>query len=417
MVERMFFLIYDVIVVGGGPAGMIAAGTAASKGKRTMLAEKNEKLGKKLFITGKGRCNVTNTADFDEFMKNIPKNSKFFFSSFSSFSNNDLILLLESLGLKTKVERGGRVFPESDKSNDVIKALERYLNRNKVDVRLNSKLLEIRQENGAVTGALFDNGRVVECSSIIICTGGLSYPNTGSTGDGYKIAVKAGHSIIEPRPSLVPLVSDDAFVKELQGLSLKNVAIKAYAGGKLLYEDFGEMLFTHYGLSGPIILSASFFISDYLRRKQEIRISIDLKPALSEEELDKRIIRDFEKNINKQFKNSLDQLLPQKLIPVVISRSGIDESKEVHQITKQERKDMVKLLKGFTVTVSGTRPIEEAIVTSGGINLKEINPRTMESKLLKGLHFAGEIIDLDAFTGGFNLQIAFSTGYAAGFYA
>jgi len=417
MVERMFFLIYDVIVVGGGPAGMIAAGTAASKGKRTMLAEKNEKLGKKLFITGKGRCNVTNTADFDEFMKNIPKNSKFFFSSFSSFSNNDLILLLESLGLKTKVERGGRVFPESDKSNDVIKALERYLNRNKVDVRLNSKLLDIRQENGAVTGALFDSGRVVECSSIIICTGGLSYPNTGSTGDGYKIAVKAGHSIIEPRPSLVPLVSDDAFVKELQGLSLKNVAIKAYAGGKLLYEDFGEMLFTHYGLSGPIILSASFFISDYLRRKQEIRISIDLKPALSEEELDKRIIRDFEKNINKQFKNSLDQLLPQKLIPVVISRSGIDESKEVHQITKQERKDMAKLLKGFTVTVSGTRPIEEAIVTSGGINLKEINPRTMESKLLKGLHFAGEIIDLDAFTGGFNLQIAFSTGYAAGFFA
>mgnify|MGYP003747944699 FL=1 len=413
----MFFLKYDVIVVGGGPAGMIAAGTAASRGKSTMLAEKNEKLGKKLFITGKGRCNVTNTADFDEFMKNIPKNSKFFFSSFSSFSNDDLILLLESLGLKTKVERGGRVFPESDKSGDVIKALERYLNKNKVDVKLNSKLLDIRQKDGAVTGALFDNGQVVECSSIIICTGGLSYPLTGSTGDGYRIAGKAGHSIVEPRPSLVPLVSNDAFIKELQGLSLKNVAIKAYAEGKLLYEDFGEMLFTHYGLSGPVILSASFFISDYLRRKKEIIISIDLKPALSEEELDKRIIRDFEKNINKQFKNSLDQLLPQKLIPVVISRSGIDESKEVHQITKQERKDMVKLLKGFTVTVSDTRPIEEAIVTSGGINLKEINPRTMESKLVKGLYFAGEIIDLDAFTGGFNLQIAFSTGYAAGFYA
>jgi len=413
----MFLLKYDVIVVGGGPAGMIAAGTAASKGKRTMLAEKNEKLGKKLFITGKGRCNITNTADFDEFMKNIPKNSKFFFSSFNSFSNNDLILLLESLGLKTKVERGGRVFPESDKSSDVIKALERYLNKNKVDVKLNSKLLDIRQENGTVTGALFDNGQIVECSSIIICTGGLSYPKTGSAGDGYKIAAKAGHSIIEPRPSLVPLVSNDAFIKELQGLSLKNVAIRADADGKLLYEDFGEMLFTHYGLSGPVILSASFFISDYLRRKKEIKISIDLKPALSEEELDKRIIRDFEKNINKQFKNSLDQLLPQKLIPVVISRSGIDGSKEVHQITKQERKEMVKLLKGFTVTVSDTRPIEEAIVTSGGINLKEINPRTMESKLVKGLYFAGEIIDLDAYTGGFNLQIAFSTGYAAGFYA
>lgn len=254
----MFLLKYDVMVIGGGPAGMIAAGTAASKGKKTMLAEKNEKLGKKLFITGKGRCNITNTADFDEFLKNIPRNSKFFLSSFNNFSNNDLISLLESLGLKTKVERGGRVFPESDKSSDVIKALERYLNKNKVDVKLNSKLLDIRQENGAVTGALLDNGQVIECSSLIICTGGLSYPNTGLTGDGYEIAAKAGHSIIEPKPSLVPLVSTDPFVKELQGLSLKNVSIKVDANGKILYEDFGEMLFTHYGLSGPVILSASF---------------------------------------------------------------------------------------------------------------------------------------------------------------
>lgn len=396
---------------------MIAAGTAASKGKKTMLAEKNEKLGKKLFITGKGRCNITNTAEFDEFVKNIPRNSKFFLSSFNNFSNNDLVLLLESLGLKTKVERGGRVFPVSDKSSDVIKALERYLNKNKVDVKLNSKLLGIRHENGAVKGALLDNGQIIECSSLIICTGGLSYPKTGSTGDGYEIAVKAGHSIIEPKPSLVPLVSTDSFVKELQGLSLKNVSIKVDANGKILYEDFGEMLFTHYGLSGPVILSASFFVSDHLRKKKEIKIIIDLKPALSEEELDKRIIRDFESNINKQFKNSLDHLLPQKLIPVIISLSGINESKEVHQITKLERKSLIKLLKRFNVAVSDTRPIEEAIVTSGGINLKEINPKTMESKLLKGLHFAGEIIDLDAFTGGFNLQIAFSTGYAAGFYA
>lgn len=408
---------YDVIVIGGGPAGMIAAGTAASKGKNTILIEKNEKLGKKLYITGKGRCNITNTAYPDEFMKNIPRNSKFFISSYNSFSNNDLITLLESLGLKTKVERGGRVFPVSDKSSDVIQTLERYLNKNKVDVKLNTKFSDIIQENGAVTGALLDNGQIFECSSLIICTGGLSYPKTGSTGDGYKTAEKAGHNIIEPKPSLVPLVSDEAFIKELQGLSLKNISIRAYGDGKVLYEDFGEMLFTHYGLSGPIILSASFFISEYIRKIKEVKISIDLKPALSEDELDKRLIRDFDKNINKQFKNSLDHLLPQKLIPIIVSLSGIDESKEVHQITKLERKSLIKLLKGFTVSVSGTRSIEEAIVTSGGINLKEINPKTMESKLLKGLYFAGEVIDLDAYTGGFNLQIAFTTGYAAGFYA
>ncbi|MDD4503457.1 MAG: NAD(P)/FAD-dependent oxidoreductase [Clostridiaceae bacterium] len=405
---------YDVVVLGGGPAGMMAAGTAASIGKRTLLVEKNEKLGKKLFITGKGRCNVTNFADFDEFMKNIPKNSKFFYSSFNNFSNYDLIELLKSLGLKTKVERGGRVFPESDKSSDVIKALERYLSKHNVEVKLNSKLLNIRQEDGAISGVLLDSGQIVECSSVIICTGGVSYPQTGSTGDGYEIAKRAGHSICELMPSLVPLLTKEAFIKDLQGLSLKNVSIKASADGKLVYEDFGEMLFTHYGLSGPIILSASFYVSEYLRKKKGIKIDIDLKPALSEEELDKRIIRDFEKNTNKQFKNSLDELLPKKLIPVIIALSGIDESKEVHQISKLERKVLVKLLKGFNVTISGTRPIEEAIVTSGGINLKEINPKTMESKLVKGLYFAGEVIDLDAFTGGFNLQIAFSTGYAAG---
>ncbi len=405
---------YDVIVIGAGPAGMIAAGTAASMGRKTLLIEKNEKLGKKLFITGKGRCNVTNAADFDEFMKNIPKNSKFFYSSFNNFSNNDLIELLESLGLKTKVERGGRVFPASDKSSDVIKALERYMNKYKVDIKLNSKILNIIHEDEEVKGALLDNGQFIECSSVILCTGGVSYPQTGSTGDGYEIARKAGHSVSKLMPSLVPLVSKDAFIKDLQGLSLKNVSIKAMAEEKVIYEDFGEMLFTHYGLSGPIILSASFYISDYLRKKKNIKISIDLKPALSEEELDKRIIRDFEKNSNKRFKNALNELLPQKLIPVVIALSGIDETKEIHQITKLERKSMVKLLKGFTVAIEGTRSIDEAIVTSGGINLKEINPKTMESKLVKGLYFAGEIIDLDAFTGGFNLQIAFSTGYAAG---
>lgn len=405
---------YDVAVLGGGPAGMMAAGTAASMGRKTIIIEKNEKLGKKLFISGKGRCNVTNSADFDEFMKNIPKNSKFFYSAFNNFSNNDLIELLLSLGLKTKVERGGRVFPASDKSSDVIKALERYMHKYNVDIKLNSKVLNIKQEDGEVKGVLLDNGQFVECSSVIICTGGVSYPQTGSTGDGYELARRLGHSVNELMPSLIPLVSKDAFIRDLQGLSLKNVAIKAFSENKLLYEDFGEMLFTHYGLSGPIILSASFYAADYLRKNREIKINIDLKPALTEEELDKRILRDFEKNTNKQFKNSLDELLPQKLIPVVIDLSGIEGIKEVNQITKLERKALVALLKGFVVKIEGTRPIEEAIVTSGGINLKEVNPKTMESKLVKGLYFAGEVMDLDAFTGGFNLQIAFSTGHAAG---
>lgn len=410
----MIFVKYDVVVIGGGPAGMLAAGTAASVGRKTILIEKNDKLGKKLFISGKGRCNVTNIADFDEFMKNIPKNSKFFYSAFRSFSNNDLIELLESLGLKTKVERGGRVFPASDKSNDVIKTLERYMKKHEVDIKLNSRLLSVKQEDGEIKGVLLDNGQYIECSSVIICTGGMSYPQTGSTGDGYELARKLGHSVTELLPSLVPLVSKDSFIKDLQGLSLKNVAIKAIAEGRLLYNDFGEMLFTHYGLSGPVILSASFYVSEYIKKKKEIKIAIDLKPALSEEELDRRILRDFEKYTNKQFKNSLDELLPQKLIPVVIALSGIDEAKEVNQITRLERKNLVKLLKEFTVSIEGTRPIAEAIVTSGGVNLKEINPKTMASKLINGLYFAGEVLDLDAFTGGFNLQIAFSTGYAAG---
>ena len=408
---------YDVVVIGGGPAGIMAAGTSASMGKKTMLAEKNEKLGKKLYITGKGRCNLTNSADFDEFMRNIPKNSKFFYSSFKSFSNYDLIALLNSFGLKTKVERGGSVFPESDKSSDVIKALERYLKNNNVSIKLKSLLTDIVTEEGAVRGVVLDHKKVVECGSAVICTGGLSYPQTGSTGDGYEIAKRAGHSISGLIPSLVPLVSNDAFINDLQGLSLKNVAIKAIVDEKTVYEDFGEMLFTHYGLSGPVILSASYYISDSLRKRKSARISIDLKPALSEENLDKRLIRDFEKSINRQFNNSLNELLPKKLIPVIIALSGIEESKAVHQITRAERKALIKLLKDFSVEVSGTRPIEEAIVTSGGISLKEINPKTMESKIIKGLYFAGELIDLDAFTGGFNLQIAFSTGYTAGFHA
>lgn len=405
---------YDVIVVGGGPAGMLAAGTAGSRGRKTLLLEKNEKLGKKLFITGKGRCNITNSAEFDEFMNNLPKNSKFFYSAFNSFSNKDLIVLLNSLGLRTKVERGGRVFPESDKSSDVIKALDRYLVRNGVDIRLDAEVSDIMYDAGRITGVKLISGSVIECSSVVICTGGMSYPQTGSTGEGYEWAKEAGHTVTPLQPSLIPLISKEEYIKELQGLSLKNVAIKATVDGKTIYSDFGEMLFTHYGLTGPIILSASFYVSDYIRKAREVKISIDLKPALTEEELDRRILKDFEKTINKHFKNSLDELLPKKLIPVVIRLSGIDEAKEIHQITKNERKNLVRLLKNFTCTVVDTRPIEEAIVTSGGVKLKEINPKTMESKLVKGLFISGELLDLDAFTGGFNLQIAFSTGYVAG---
>jgi predicted Rossmann fold flavoprotein len=405
---------YDVIVVGGGPAGILAAGAAGARGRSVLLIEKNEKLGKKLFITGKGRCNVTNAAEMDEFMSNIPKNSKFLYSAFRALSNNDLIAILSEMGLKTKIERGGRVFPESDKSSDVLKALQKYLDKNNVDIILNAAVTEIKVADNKVQKLLLEDGRSYDCESLIICTGGLSYPQTGSTGDGFEFAKGVGHTVTDIFPSLIPLVVKEDYIKELQGLSLKNVSIRVTVDNKSIYDDFGEMLFTHYGLSGPIILSASFYISDHLRKKKNIKLAIDLKPALSEEELDKRVLKDFSEKLNKQFKNSLDALLPQKLIPMIIKLSKIDENKEVNQISKEERKQLVSILKNFEFTIIGTRPIAEAIVTSGGISLKEINPKTMESKLVQGLYFAGEVMDLDAFTGGYNLQIAFSTGYAAG---
>lgn len=405
---------YDVIVIGGGPAGILAAGAAGARGRKVLLIEKNEKLGKKLFITGKGRCNITNSAEMDEFMSYIPKNSKFLYSAFRGLTNNDLISLLNEMGLKTKVERGGRVFPESDKSSDVLKALLKYLDKNSVEVMLNTEVKKIEVKDGRIDKVTLADGRSLACESVIVCTGGISYPQTGSTGAGHSFAKEAGHTITDLFPSLIPLVVKEDYIKELQGLSLKNVTIKVLVDNKEIYSDFGEMLFTHYGLSGPIILTASFYISEHLRKNKDIRVLIDLKPALSEEDLDKRVIRDFQENINKNFKNSLDALLPQKLIPVLIKLSKIDENKEVNQISKEERIRFVKLLKGMEFNIIGTRPIAEAIVTSGGVSLKEINPKTMESKLVQGLYFAGEVMDLDAFTGGFNLQIAFSTGYAAG---
>ncbi|MBZ4662364.1 MAG: NAD(P)/FAD-dependent oxidoreductase [Caloramator sp.] len=401
-----------VVVVGGGAAGMMAAIKAAQRGNRVILIEKNEKLGKKLFITGKGRCNVTSNKDIEEIIQNIPGNGEFMYSSLYTFTNYDLIDMIEAKGVKLKVERGDRVFPQSDKSSDIIKCFEEYLKENNVEILLKTKVTDIIAKDNKIYGVEINNNEIIRCDSVVLATGGKSYPGTGSTGDGYTFAKKLGHTIIDIRPSLVPLVCKEEWVKDLMGLSLKNVSIKVKNKGKTIYEDFGEMLFTHFGVSGPIILSASRKISDIL--PDEVEIFIDLKPALNYQELDKRILKDFQKYINKQFKNALDDLLPQKLIPVVVNLSGIPSDKVVNSITKKERGQLVNLLKSFKVTVIGTRPIEEAIITRGGVSVKEVDPSTMESKIVKGLFIVGELLDVDALTGGFNLQIAFSTGYCAG---
>jgi predicted Rossmann fold flavoprotein len=402
----------EIIVIGGGPAGMMAASTAGSRGLPVTLLEKNQKLGKKLYLTGKGRCNITNNADMEEFIANVPTNAKFLYSAFYTFTNQDLLTLLSQLGLKTKVERGNRVFPASDKSSDVIRALEKHLENNRVR-RLTGEADEITAENNQITGVRLKDGRVFPCSSIIVATGGISYPSTGSTGDGYRFAGKLGHTIIPPKPSLVPLETVEDWPKQAQGLSLRNCSITVVdQGGRKVFEEFGEMVFTHYGVSGPVILSASSYMGKM--EPGEYTIRIDLKPALTDEQLDARLQRDFLKFARKNFSNSLDELLPKKIIPVIIQLSKIAPEKPVHQITKEERHSLVSLLKGLELTVKEYRPIEEAIITSGGISVKEIDPGTMESKLVKGLFFAGEVIDVDAYTGGFNLQIAFSTGYLAG---
>lgn len=403
-----------VIVVGGGAAGMMAAIHAGELGNDVVLLEKNEKLGKKIYITGKGRCNVTNNCDVEDIFKNINRNPKFMYSAIYGFDNSSVYDLIERFGCKLKIERGGRVFPVSDHASDIIKALQKALLEYGVVVKLNSCVKDILVESGKAFGVIMSDGSKLFADKVILATGGLSYPTTGSTGDGYIFASKNGHTIVKTTPSLIPIITKEEWVKSLQGLSLKNVELKLLSEGKCVYKDLGEMLFTHFGVSGPLVLSLSSFYDIECEKRKSTELFLDLKPGLSEDELDKRVLKDFEKYSNKQFKNSLDDLLPKTLIPVIVDLSGIDPYKAVNEVTKEERKKMVNLLKNLKMTPVGTGPIQEAIITRGGVNVKEINSSTMESKLVKNLYFAGEIIDVDAMTGGFNLQIAWSTGYLAG---
>ncbi|HEX3021025.1 MAG TPA: NAD(P)/FAD-dependent oxidoreductase [Lachnospiraceae bacterium] len=403
-----------VIIVGGGAAGMMAGIYAARNGHDVSIYEKNEKLGKKLYITGKGRCNITNACDMETLFDNVMTNGKFLYSSFYAYNNFDVIDFFEEIGLKTKIERGNRVFPESDKSSDVIGALQRELAKNHVKIQFNSEVSDILVNDDHFTGIkLKGRKEVIKADSILIATGGISYPTTGSTGDGYRFAKELGHSITDLCQSLVPFNIKESFVKELQGLSLKNIKLTIRSKSKEIYSDFGEMLFTHFGISGPVVLSASSYVIPYLK-KGAVDAYIDLKPALTMEQLDARIIRDFEEFINKQFKNALDNLLPRKIIPVIISLSGIDPLKKVNNITKEERTILAQTIKNMKLSVESLRSYNEAVITKGGVSVKEINPSTMESKQVKGVYFIGEVLDLDALTGGFNLQIAWSTAYAAG---
>lgn len=406
-----------VLIIGGGAAGMMAAVFAAKNGNKVEIFEKNEKLGKKLFITGKGRCNITNAAELENFFPAVTSNPKFLYSAFYSFTNEQVISFFEELGVRTKVERGGRVFPVSDHSSDVIQALKKEMERLEVKINLNAEVKELRIEKRpsgeTVTGILLASGKKISGDAVIVATGGISYPSTGSTGDGYRFARKCGHKVSELSPSLVPMEVKEWYAGELMGLSLRNIEIRITDGKKKLYQEFGEMLFTHYGVTGPVILSASSIVGKKLKDK-ELTLHIDLKPALTEEQLDKRVLREFEANHNRQFKNAVDSLFPSKLRPVIVDLSGIPEEKKVHEITKEERLRFVRLIKDFTMTLTGLRGYNEAIITKGGVSVKEIDPGTMESKLVKGLYFAGEVLDLDAVTGGYNLQIAWSTGYLAG---
>jgi len=401
---------FDLIVIGGGPAGMMCAITAAERGLSVCLLEPNQKLGRKLRITGKGRCNVTNNCDVKEFMANIPGDGRFLYSAVNRFGMKEVMAFFEDRGLPLKTERGNRVFPVSDNANDVAGLLTRQLDKCGVRV-LHTEAKDILTSEGAVIGVVTGEGQLT-CRAAAVCTGGLSYPLTGSTGAGYRFAEKLGHTVTPRRPSLVPLTSDDDYCGEMQGFALKNVTLSAYEDEKLIYREMGEMLFTHFGVSGPLVLSASAKMRHMGEKRY--RLEIDLKPGLDEKKLDARILRDFEKYANKEFKNALGELAGRTMIPVLVRLSGIPEDTKVNAITREQRLRLLQLFKAFPVSVSGTRPIDEAIVTAGGVSTKEINPRTMESKLVQGLYFAGEVLDLDAYTGGFNLQIAWSTGYVAG---
>lgn len=406
----------NVIVIGGGAAGMMAAITAASNGDKVTLYEKNEKLGKKLFITGKGRCNFTNAGDAEDIFNSVVTNKKFLYSAFNGFSNYDTMGFFDELGLKFKVERGNRVFPESDYSSDVIGVLSRRMKQLGVDVELNTQVEEIITQDGRFKAVklvdAYNKKRMVSSDKLIIATGGNSYQSTGSNGDGYRFAKTLGHEVTPILPALVPFIVKEEWERDLQGLSLKNVNVTIYDDKKIIYSDFGEMLFTHFGVSGPTVLSASSYAAKIIKNRP-LKLVIDLKPALDEQQLDERILRDFEEFKNKSFKNSLDKLLPKKMIPVIVELSKINPDKKIHDITKQERAGLVNLIKNLTLTLTGLRGFNEAIITQGGVSVKQINPTTMESKLVKNVFFAGEVIDVDAVTGGFNLQIAWSTAYAA----
>ena len=413
-----------VVIIGGGPAGMMAAISCKQNNPSydVIILEKNNTLGRKLLITGKGRCNITSGLEISDFIKNIPGNGMFMFSAFKNYTNEDIVNMLEKNGVKVKEERGNRIFPVSDKAQDVLNAFVKELRKLNVNIKLNSNVKEIKTLEDKTFLVRINGKENIEADKLIIATGGKSYPGTGSTGDGYDFVSKFEHTITSIRPSLVPLeVKEKADCQSIQGLSLRNVSIKIkdIEKNKLIYEDFGEMLFTHFGISGPIILSGSAHVIRYknveeLLKQGKIKIYIDLKPALTKEKLNERILRDFEKQKNKEYRNSLFELLPRKMINYIIEESGIDANKKVNEIKKEERYRLIELIKNLELTIDKTRPIEEGIVTSGGVNIKEINPSTMESKLVKNLYFAGEIIDVDAYTGGFNLQIAYSTGYTAG---
>ncbi|MCX7779834.1 MAG: NAD(P)/FAD-dependent oxidoreductase [Negativicutes bacterium] len=407
----------QVLIIGGGAGGLMAAVSAAAHGGKVVLLEKMPSVGRKLLITGKGRCNLTNIADIPEIIRNIPGNGRFLNSALRSFTNQDLIEFLRANGVETKVERGGRVFPASDKARDVVVAFERSLKELGVEVLLNCPARRLLVENGLVRGAVDKAGRRYLADAVVVATGGMSYPGTGSSGDGYIMAKQVGHTIVDIKPSLVPLEVAEDWIADLQGLSLRNVEATVYSEGKKVAADFGEMLFTHFGISGPIILSLSKYVAPLLDKQKEVIVTINLKPALTPEILDKRIQRDFEKYARKALKNALGDLLPAKMIDTVIDLSFLDPDKPVHQITKSERLRLLETITRFTLAITKTRPVSEAIVTAGGVSTKEVNPSTMESKLVASLYFAGEVLDIDGYTGGYNLQAAFSSGYVAGRHA